>query len=332
VIVDVHGHALDLAFRSAAPLNAPLGGTTDIPLLRAGGVTVQLCPTWTPDVAQSGPHSHSVEAPRQTLLRMLEYLHQELALPTGADVLLAQTTGDLYQAESDGRVALIVGMEGTDALEGDPAVLGDLYRLGLRHVGLVHEHVNEFGGASQIWEAGKMRAYDPATDAAGHLSSRGRDLLAEMRRLGVLVDLTHLVEPGFWEVLDALASPAIVSHGGARGLAGSTRYLSDDQLRAIASGGGVVGASPTPLGPSAESPGLPLLLDSLDYLVGLIGADHVAVGTDFKDQTGCYPPPFADSSQTSVLLRALSERGYDDVAISQICGGSFLRLFAQVVG
>ena len=332
MIIDVHGHTLDIAYRSHKRLSESLGGITDIPLLRAGGVTGQLCATWTPDVTRSGPHSHSVEAPLQTLLGILDYVHRELCGPAGADVLLARTTADLRAAASEGRVALIVGMEGTDALGGDPAVLRVLHRLGLGHVGLVHEHANEFGAASQVWERGKMRHYDREKDPEGHLSDRGRALLAEMCRLGILVDLTHLVEPAFSEVIEFVDGPILVSHGGGRGMTDSVRYLSNEQIRGVARRGGLVGASPTPLGPSDERPGLPLLLDTIDHLVELVGTDHVAIGTDFKDQLGYFPSPFSNISQIPAVIGGLRDRGYDAAAIDRIVGGNFLRVFEQVAG
>ena len=175
-----------------------------------------------------------MEAPLSSQLSVLEYLHRELAGPAGEDVLLARTSADLRTAADIGRVALIVGMEGTDALCGDPAVLRKLFELGLRHVCLAHEHANEFGAASQVWEKGKMRRYDPSRNPEGHLTDAGRALIAEMKRLGILIDVMHLVEPAFWEVLDTIAGPVIVSHGGARGMTGSIRYLSDKQILAVA--------------------------------------------------------------------------------------------------
>lgn len=331
--IDVHGHLLDLAYRTGRRLNAPLDGDTDVPLLRRGGVTGQLCATWTPDISRSGPHSHSVEAPLQTLLAVIHYVHQELAGPSENDVLLARTSGDLLAAKSSGRVALILGMEGTDALGGNPENLRLLHGLGLRHVCLVHEHANEFGAASQVWEGGEMRHYDPLRDSEGHLSDQGRSLLAEMDRLGVLVDLTHIVEPAFSEVLDCINRPVLVGHGGARGVTDSIRYLSDKQIRAIARKDGVVAASPTPLGPSAEQPGLTLLLDNVDYLVALVGADHVAIGTDFKNQpAGYYSPGFVNSGETPALIEGLQGRGHDVAAIARILGGNFMRIFKRVAG
>ena len=303
MIIGVHGHTMDLAYRSGHRLNAPMGGNTDIPLMRLGGVTAQMCANWTPDILPSGPHTDSMEAPLSSQLSVLAYLHRELAGPAGEDVPLARTSADLRTAADIGRVALIVGMEGTDALCGDPAVLRKLFELGLRHVCLAHEHAIEFGAASQVWEKGKMRRYDPSRDPEGHLTDAGRALIAEMKRLGILIDVMHLVEPAFWEVLDTIAGPVIVSHGGARGMTGSIRYLSNEQILAVARAGGVVGASPTPLGPSLERPGLPLLLDTVDDLFRLVGTSHVGIGTDFKEQPGYYPPGFANSIETPLLIR-----------------------------
>ncbi|MEX0724803.1 MAG: membrane dipeptidase [Planctomycetaceae bacterium] len=331
MLIDIHGHLLDLAFRTGKPLNASLDGNTDVPLLRQGGVTGQLCPIWTPDVVLSGPHSHSVDSPFASLLAVLDYLHKELDEPAGDDVLLALNAADFRQAEATGRVAVMAGMEGTDALGDDPEKLQLFHRLGLRHVCLVHEHINSFGAASQVWERGTMRRFDPARDPAGRLTDVGRELIAEMQRLGILIDLTHLVEPAFWNVLEIVHGPVLVSHGGARGVTDSIRYLTDEQIRAIAATGGLIGASPSPLGPSREQPGLPLLLDTIDYLVKLVGTAHVAIGTDFKDQPGYYPPGFANSGETSGLIRGLEQRGYNQTSIDDICGENFVRIVEQVL-
>ena len=133
-------------------------------------------------------------------------------------------------------------------------------------------------------------------------------------------------------MLDFIKRPILVSHGGARNLTNSVRYLSDEQILAIAHSGGVIGASPTPLGPSDERPGLPLLLDTIDYLVKLVGTDHVGIGTDFKDQLGYFPPPFANTSKTPIVIQGLRDRGYDTATIDRISGGNFLRIFEQVAG
>jgi membrane dipeptidase len=332
VVVDLHGHTLDLAYHVGRALTEPLGGTTDVQLMRAGGVTAQLNASWTPSGALSGPHSHSVADPPGALASMLDYLDASLADGAGASVVVARSAGDLRAAADSGRIALILGMEGTDAIGGDPAALEPLHRRGLRHICLIHEHANEFGASSQIWEDGVMRRYRPGIDPEGHLSGHGRELLAEAGRLGWVIDLTHLVEPAFWEVLEAVDGPAIVSHGGVRALCDSPRYLTDSQIRAVAASGGVMGASPSPLGPSDEAPGLGLLLDTIDHLVAVAGAEHVAIGTDFKDQLGYYPEPLPHIGAWGVIGAGLAERGHSPAAIQAILGGNALRVFEQVVG
>jgi membrane dipeptidase len=263
---------------------------------------------------------------------MLDYLDAQLAGPAGQDVLVARTAGDLRTAAASGRIALVLGMEGTDVIGDDPAALASLYDRGLRHVCLVHEHANVFGGASQVWVDGEMQRLDPGAQPERHLGAVGRELLAEMRRLGILVDLTHLVPPAFWEVLDAYHGPVIVSHGGARALTDSPRYLTDEQIRAVAATGGLIGGSPSPLGPSDEAPGLELLLDTVDHLVRVAGPDHVGIGTDFKDQLGYYPEPLADISGFDAIRTGLADRGHPPADVDKILGGNFVRVFEAVAG
>jgi membrane dipeptidase len=333
MIIDAHGHLLDVAYRKRRPLNARLDGDTDVPLMRKGGVGGQLCATWTPDITLSGPHTHSVESPLGTLLAAITYVHRELAGASGKDILLVRSSADLSEADATGRIALVIGMEGTDALDGEIANLRQLHALGLRHVGLVHEHANEFGAASQVWEHGKMRHYDPDRDPECHLTDVGRSLIREMVQLGILIDLTHLVEPAFTEVINFIGRPVLIGHGGARGVTDSIRYLSDDQIRAVARSGGVVAASPTPLGPTDEQAGLPLLLDNIDHIARLVGVAHVGIGTDFKEQPpGYYAPGFVNIGETSAVASGLKARGYNASAIDQIMGENFRRIFQQTVG
>jgi membrane dipeptidase len=169
-------------------------------------------------------------------------------------------------------------------------------------------------------------------ESGAALTPQGAELLAEIARHGFLLDLTHLLPPAFWQVLERWDRPVIVSHGGARALTDSPRYLTDEQIRAIAATGGLIGASPSPLGPSDEVPGLDLLLDTADYLARVAGPEHVGIGTDFKDQVGYYPDPLPDISAFPAIRAGLEARGYDQSAIDGIMGGNFVRVYAAAVG
>ena len=328
IVIDAHGHFLDLAAQSDRRLHESLGGLTDVPLMRAGGVTAQLTACWMPDVRIGGPHGS--RRPFRDLVKMLDYVHRELDGEAGDHMVLARTARDIERAARSSKTALLLGLEGGDALRGDLGRLRTLYEAGLRHVCLVHEGRNALGVATQVWEDGTMRVYDPGIDAPGGLTAAGRRIVREMNRLGMLVDVTHMIEQSFWDALEVSTAPVIASHGNARSLRDTVRHLTDEQIRAVADTGGIVCPSPFPLGPTRERPSLEMMLRHVDHMVGLVGPDHVGFGTDFLDQTGARPTGFGDIGETPRFVEGLLELGYASPAIRKIMGGNFLRVFHQV--
>ena len=329
-IVDGHGHMLDQAFDARRHLHEALGGLTDVPLMRAGGVAAQLTACWVPDAGVGGPHAS--RQPLQKLLQMVDYLHSELAGAAGDHVVLAACSDDIEAARAAGKVALVLGLEGGDSLKGDLRLLRTLYRLGLRHLGLVHEGRNALGTATQVWEGPTRRFYDERIDPPGGLSSAGKAFIGEMNRLGMLVDVTHMEPATFREALDMTTAPVIATHGNARALQDSPRYLTDDQIRAIAATGGLICPSPTPLGPGSEAPALDMLLDNIDYMVALVGPDHVGFGTDFIGAPEDRPAGFADSGEVQNLTAGLRERNHSAETIRNVLGDNFMRVFKAVAG
>ena len=329
-IVDAHGHTLDLAFKSQRRFHANLGGLTDVPLMRAGGVTGQITACWVPDASIGGPHAS--QYPLRDVLWMIDYLLCELDSDAGEHARLATTAGDIEAAWHDRTTAFVLGLEDGDCVQGDPAVLRTLYRLGVRHVGLVHEGRNAMGTATQVWDGLEMRLYDSSRDPAGGLTDAGKRIIREMNRLGMLVDVTHMIEASFWDALDVARAPVIVTHGNARSLKDTVRYLTDQQIRAVAETKGLVCPSPTPLGPGSESASLKMLLDHIDYMVELVGAEHVGFGTDMLGQNDARPKGMRDISETGNIIKGLQERGHSVEAINQIMGANFMRMFKTVAG
>ena len=205
-VIDAHGHTLDQAFDTQRHLHEALGGLTDVPMMRAGGVAAQLTACWVPDAAIGGPHAS--RQPLRKLLQMVDYLHQELNGPAGDHVTLAVCAGDIEAARADGKVALILGLEGGDALKGDVSLLRTLHRLGLRHVGLVHEGRNAMGTATQVWDGPEMRVHDSHVDGPGGLTPAGQAVIGEMNRLGMLVDVTHMEAATFRDTLAITTAPS----------------------------------------------------------------------------------------------------------------------------
>ena len=330
LVVDAHGHTLDLAFKSGRNLHRSLGGLTDVPLMRAGGVAAQLTACWVPDAAVGGPHGSRY--PLQQVLRIVDYLHRQLEAEAGEYAVLATTADQIEAAWRDGKTAFVLGLEGGDALKGDLSLVRTLYRLGLRHLGLVHEGRNALGSATQVWDGPTMRLYDSEVDPPGRLTQAGKQVIGEMNRLGMLVDVTHMVEASFWDAMDIARAPVIVTHGNARALRDTVRYLTDEQIRAVAATGGLVCPSPMPLGPGDEKASLAMLLDHIDYMVGLVGCTHVGFGTDLLDQVNARPVGLGDISESPNIVDELHRRGHKAEAINGIIGGNFIRIFRRVTG
>jgi membrane dipeptidase len=212
-------------------------------------------------------------------------------------------------------------MEGADPIV-DPAQLEAWWDDGLRVVGLAH-----YGPS----------AYAHGTGVEGPLTSKGRDLLAEMARTGMILDTVHLAEESFWEALDRFPGPVFASHGNCRALVPGDRQLSDDMLRALIERGAAIGAALDawmlhPGWVKGETDrkvvGLEAFVDHIDYVCQLAGnAHHAAIGTDLDGGYGIEQVPYdldtiADLRRVPDLLRA---RGYDGQSIDAIMHGNWLR-------
>jgi membrane dipeptidase len=271
-------------------------------------------------------------------LQAAEAVQREAEDPQGR-MLVVNTVADIHRAKAEGRIGFIQCLEGAGALEDDPSMLSTFHRLGVRIVGLTHDFRNLFADGVR-------------TGGGGGLTSLGRDLLAEMKRLGVIVDVSHLSSAGFWEVVESGGQPIHASHSNAMALCDVPRNLTDDQIRAIGETGGVIGvhALQALLTVESRTPTLDDMLDHIDHLVELIGDEHVAIGPDLMDiwpaedyqrvwrETRIptidfvYPTGFTSYADFPNLTAGLVRRGYSDEAILNVMGGSLLTLFERVWG
>ncbi|MFY9416452.1 MAG: membrane dipeptidase, partial [bacterium] len=162
------------------------------------------------------------------------------------------------------------------------------------------------------------------------LTSLGLETVAAMNRLGMVVDVSHLSPAGFWDVLEHSRHPVIASHSNARGLHDHPRNLDDEQIKALAARGGVIGINFAPqfLGPGAR---LETVLDHIDYIARLAGCDCIGLGSDY-DGIAATPGGLEDVSRLPNITRGLVARGYSDSDILKILGGNFARVFSQVIG
>lgn len=237
-----------------------------------------------------------------------------------ADLGFAGSSQEISEVRQSGRVACLLGIEGGEALQGSVANLRMFYRLGVRLITLTWNHRNQI--ASGQGEG----------SASGGLSKFGREVVAEMNKLNMLIDVSHLNEAGFWEVLEVSKSAILASHSNARALCDHPRNLSDEQIRSLADRGGVIGVNFYPyfLVPSGEAT-IDHVVEQIAYLVRVGGVGCVALGSDF-DGISSVPKGLANCAHTQSLLPALAQKGYGEKEIEQIMGGNLLRLCAEVLG
>lgn len=262
-------------------------------------------------------------AVRDTLLT-LDDLHEEIA-ESPDDFVLATSAAHLEPEYRQGRIALVPAIEGGEAVGEDLGVLRMFYRLGVRSFGLTWFRRTLIGDGTGVGDAG------------GGLTPFGRKVVAELNRLRMVVDVSHLNERGFWDVLEHSTAPVIASHSNARALVDNPRNLTDDQIRALASVGGVMGLNAWHEFVAPSNASLGDLVDHLDHIVAIAGIEYVALGLDLLDYLPDYADEpvlrgLADASKIPALAEEMARRGYDDAAIRAVLGENLRRVWTNVLG
>jgi membrane dipeptidase len=235
---------------------------------------------------------------------------------SGAAASIVRSADDLLAAKRAGAVGVLMAIEHADCTERSLNVLRVLHGIGVRSIGLTHN--------VSSWAADGCLEARPGVG----LTAFGVRLVREMNRLGLLVDLAHVSESAFFSALEVTSRPAIFSHGNCKALCDFPRNLSDDQLRALGSTGGVIGLSYVPDFVDATAPTLDRLLDHVDHVVRFAGIGAVALGGDF-DGGGTL---LRNASEVPLITRGLVERGYAEADIRAILGLNVLRVLRASIG
>ena len=223
--------------------------------------------------------------------------------------------------------AVLLGIEGADALGHDVDLVDAWHQRGVRLVGLVHLGDNTLGTTCLPWQryAGPL----PVRRRTGSgLTALGRRVVARMNRLGVVVDVAHGDRATVLDAAEITTAPIVSSHTGARALQDFPRYLSDDELRAIAATGGLVGLWPyRHHGRGVRD--LPELIAHARYVADLVGPEHLALGTDMNGLPGAMAG-YTGETDLSQLTCALLDAGFDRAEVTGIVGGNALRVLTLV--
>jgi len=325
MVCDTHCDTVEKVLSKGIDLGNRLDhGHLDIPRLREGGVDAQVFAC----CVIRRPEKSAGDYVKQALT-MIDALYTQFEKHPDA-MELALTAGDIKKAKQDGKIAAILAIEGGHAIEDDLVLLRSFYRLGVRLMTLVWN--------STDWA-------DASFDRPNHngLTDFGRDVVKEMNRLGMMIDVSHAADGTVWDTLEVSTDPIIASHSCAQAICDHKRNVNDELIKAMSDAGGVICINfystfldqnfkdNSAKKPKPEPPPLSIVIDHIDYIVNMGGIDCVGLGSDFD---GMNPPPVGleDVSKMPKITEALLERGYSVEDTAKIMGGNFLRVFGQVCG
>jgi membrane dipeptidase len=252
---------------------------------------------------------------------------RRLAAELPDELALCGSAADIRNAMDSGRIAILPHIEGAECIDPGLDALEVLHAAGLRSLGLVWSRPNAFAVGAPIYA-------DESHDAEAGLTDAGRALVRECEALGVMIDLSHLNVGGFWEVARMAQKPLVATHSNAHALSPCPRNLTDDQLRAVAASGGVVGLNFNAgflRADCADNPDVPMetLLRHLDHLLGILGEEGVALGSDFD---GCtLPAEIGDVGGLPRLVAAMRQAGYGEELIAKLCHRNWLELLGRTI-
>ena len=290
--------------------------------LQAGNIGAMICCVWIDPPFTDTPTN-----------RMVDIMGSACAeLHTATDVAeVAYCAADIERICTEGKLAILLGMEGLSGLSTQVDFLDVLYAWGVRHAMLTWNEANAFanGACSPHAETG--------------LTPLGVCAVQRMEELGMIVDVSHANEKTFWDICAHTQKPFIASHSNAYTLCAHARNLKDDQIKALAERGGVIGMNAWPEFIASDAPSAERLADHVDYITELVGVDHIACGFDFCD----YLPSetLASFTHTDVtckgltsavdvppFLLVLKRRGYSDTDLEKIAHGNLMRVVSEIIG
>jgi membrane dipeptidase len=327
LVIEGHRDVYEQIYRKSVGEESPIRDAVAPRLIRDGiNMTVY---------AISGDsYSHSQNTGRylETALEQIDQFLEEAPRSEGM-IQMVKNRGDLPEKPQPGSVKFLLHFEGCMPLRGSLENLRNFYRLGLRSIQPVWNFRNELGDG--VWE----------NRTGGGLTNFGVQVIKEANRLGMVIDLSHMNREGFFQTLDAATAPLLVSHANACGMLKNPRNLDDEQIKAIAKQGGLVGILALPERVGEGEVGIEDMLKHMDYMIKLVGIEHLALGMDFVKYDGprtlkdrhhpLHKDPlikgFEEIEDLPNLIDGLQRHGYKDDEIRMILGSNYLRVLKTIL-
>jgi len=316
LVVDTH---IDIPWPNGPSFFEEGKRRVDLPKMKRGGMSAGFFAAYVPQ----GPRTPEANAaaPARTLA-MLRFIND-----MGRDGARTCTTvAEIEQAKRDGVTAIVPAVENGHACGGDVAQLRAFRALGARYMTVTHNGHNAFADSSNP----RSDLNDPPEEHGG-LSALGRTAIAEMNRLGMVVDIAHVSKKSMLQAAEVSRTPVVSTHSCIRALCDNPRNLDDEQLDALRDVGGVVQITAVPsflrAGKKAEDVTVSDYADHVDYAVKRIGLAHVGLSSDFDGGGGFVK--WRDAGESANVTAELVRRGYGDAEIAALWGGNFLRVLKR---
>lgn len=337
----IHKESLENPARSFFTASAEGDGHIELPKAIAGGLSGGFFAIFTSnppednlkiDIPDNGRNGYMVDLPPPIshdyglsfVLQMIELLRQ-WEIHSAGKLKIVYSSNEFKSALEADQMAAILHIEGAEAVKSDLSNLEELYGLGLRSIGPVWSRPNDFGH-------GVPFAFPASPNTGPGLTAAGKALVRECNRMGIMLDVSHLNEKGFWDLANHTDAPIIATHCGVWNLCRCTRNLTDKQLDAIAESNGLTGINFCKNflrkdGMHNQVTSLELIVDHLRYIVDRNGIDHVAFGSDFDGAQ--MPNDLTDASQLPKLIDALRVAGFHEHEIEQVCWKNWYRVLCD---
>lgn len=313
VILDSHTDT-PMIFPGQFNIGLKEGGKVNLPLMEEGMVDAAIMVAYIP---QGKRDDKSLQQATDFAMNRLNEIHRQMEINRGR-MNIARTSQEVWVTKDAGKKAIMLGLENGYAIGKDIRNIARFKELGVSYITLCHN------GSNDICDSARGEA------EWGGLSPFGKEVVAEMNRLGILVDVSHAAESTFYDALEVSTQPIIASHSSARALCNHPRNLTDEQLKALAEKQGVVQVCLYKgfINEDAEKASLTDAIRHINHIVDLIGINHVGIGSDFDgdgELIGCR----ASNELINITLRLLKD-GYKENDIAKIWGGNLLRVMSRV--
>jgi membrane dipeptidase len=284
---------------------------SDLPKFREGGLDVQVFSAWIP--MSKIRRSYDFVLGQVDILKGFERANPD-------DIEFANSYEDIIRIVNEGKICGMIGVEGGTVVESDLDNINRLFEMGVRYIGLTWNNSNLIASSARD---------ETERGIQGGLTEFGFEVIKRMDDVGMLIDVSHLGEASFWDVIETTKNPIIASHSNSYTIHPHYRNLTDEQIKAIAKGGGVIQVNfhRSFLGEAS----LQRVFEHIDYIKKLVGVDYIGIGSDFDGGIDT-PSELADATMYPNLTKKLLSEGYTQEEVRKILGLNFLRVFKKVCG